>query len=32
MRNRPWIVAALAFYVIFPVVLEVQLPTGVFGF
>ena len=26
------IVAALAFYVIFPVVLEVQLPTGVFGF
>jgi putative tricarboxylic transport membrane protein len=37
--KRPWltdavtgIVAALAFYVIFPVVLEVQLPTGVFGF
>jgi hypothetical protein len=37
--KRPWltaaitgIVAALAFYVIFPVVLEVQLPTGLFGF
>jgi putative tricarboxylic transport membrane protein len=37
--KRPWVTAAvtgiaasLAFYVIFPVVLEVQLPTGVFGF
>ena len=37
--KRPWgtaaftgIVAALAFYVIFPVALDVQLPTGVFGF
>ena len=37
--KRPWltaavtaVVAALTFHVIFPVVLEVQLPTGLFGF
>jgi putative tricarboxylic transport membrane protein len=37
--RRPWVtaavtavVAALTFHVIFPVVLEVQLPTGLFGF